>query len=198
MLWTVEAVEDLKKLALQGKSASHISAALGVGSRNAVIGKASRIGIKLGGGGAPPCAGRPHPARLGPDGRQCITSGPAPTREAHARRPLAICRFRRGTAPRRRGALRSSKSERCGGCGWRTFVNPLAGGRWAIRGAEISPIAGSRRSEGSRIAPAIAKWLIARRRLGGPLHSERSSAPSGAHGGWREGSRVRPEGRGEL
>ena len=58
MLWTAEAVEDLKKLALQGKSASHISAALGVGSRNAVIGKASRIGIKLTGGGAPPCARR--------------------------------------------------------------------------------------------------------------------------------------------
>jgi GcrA cell cycle regulator len=52
MLWTAEAVEDLKKLALQGKSASHISLALGVGSRNAVIGKASRIGIKLSGGGA--------------------------------------------------------------------------------------------------------------------------------------------------
>jgi GcrA cell cycle regulator len=51
MLWTAEAVEDLKKLALEGKSASHISAALGVGSRNAVIGKASRIGITLGGGG---------------------------------------------------------------------------------------------------------------------------------------------------
>jgi GcrA cell cycle regulator len=50
MLWTAEAVEDLKKLALEGKSASHISAALGVGSRNAVIGKASRIGIKLSGG----------------------------------------------------------------------------------------------------------------------------------------------------
>ncbi len=51
MLWTTEAVEDLKKLALEGKSASHISAALGVGSRNAVIGKASRIGVKLSGGG---------------------------------------------------------------------------------------------------------------------------------------------------
>jgi GcrA cell cycle regulator len=51
MQWTAEAVEDLKKLALEGKSASHISAALGVGSRNAVIGKASRIGIKLNGGG---------------------------------------------------------------------------------------------------------------------------------------------------
>ncbi len=54
MLWTAEAIEGLKKLALEGKSASHISAALGVGSRNAVIGKASRIGIKLGGGGRGP------------------------------------------------------------------------------------------------------------------------------------------------
>jgi GcrA cell cycle regulator len=51
MVWTAEAVEDLKRLALEGRSASHIAAALGVGSRNAVIGKASRIGIKLGGGG---------------------------------------------------------------------------------------------------------------------------------------------------
>ena len=51
MLWTAEAVEDLKRLALEGKSASHIAIALGVGSRNAVIGKASRIGIKLNGGG---------------------------------------------------------------------------------------------------------------------------------------------------
>jgi GcrA cell cycle regulator len=65
MLWTAEAVEDLKKLALAGKSASHIAAALGVASRNAVIGKASRIGVKLGGGGRGPGtlkarAGRPQ------------------------------------------------------------------------------------------------------------------------------------------
>jgi GcrA cell cycle regulator len=62
MLWTAEAVEDLKKLALEGKSASHISAALGVGSRNAVIGKASRIGIKLGGGGRGPGTRKAPPA----------------------------------------------------------------------------------------------------------------------------------------
>jgi GcrA cell cycle regulator len=65
MLWTAEAVEDLKKLALEGKSASHIAAALGVASRNAVIGKASRIGVKLGGGERGPgtrkaFAGRPQ------------------------------------------------------------------------------------------------------------------------------------------
>jgi GcrA cell cycle regulator len=71
MLWTAEAVEDLKRLALAGKSASHIAAELG-GSRNAVIGKASRIGIKLNGGGgratsgsAPARAGRPQWATAG-------------------------------------------------------------------------------------------------------------------------------------
>jgi GcrA cell cycle regulator len=54
MLWTAEAVEDLRKLALAGKSASNIAAALGMASRNAVIGKASRMGLKLGGGGRGP------------------------------------------------------------------------------------------------------------------------------------------------
>jgi GcrA cell cycle regulator len=63
MLWTADAVEDLKRLALEGKSASHIAAELGVGSRNAVIGKASRIGIKLGGGRA--AASHAVPARGG-------------------------------------------------------------------------------------------------------------------------------------
>jgi GcrA cell cycle regulator len=71
MLWTAEAVEDLRRLALAGKSASHIAAELGVGSRNAVIGKASRIGIKLSGGGgratsgaAPGRPGRPQWANV--------------------------------------------------------------------------------------------------------------------------------------
>src|SRR5580658_4865567 len=66
MLWTAEAVEDLKKLALEGKSASHISAALGVGSRNAVIGKASRIGIKLNGGGGASVRGKGTPRAARP------------------------------------------------------------------------------------------------------------------------------------
>jgi GcrA cell cycle regulator len=74
MLWTAEAVEVLKKLALEGRSASAIAAALGAASRSAVIGKANRIGIKLNGGpggaapgGAPPVMHRvqlaagPHP-----------------------------------------------------------------------------------------------------------------------------------------
>jgi GcrA cell cycle regulator len=51
MLWTDEAVEVLKRLAREGRSASVIAEALGAPSRNAVIGKANRIGIKLNGGG---------------------------------------------------------------------------------------------------------------------------------------------------
>lgn len=50
MLWTEEAIELLKTLALQGKSARTIAEALGAPSRSAVIGKASRVGIKLSGG----------------------------------------------------------------------------------------------------------------------------------------------------
>jgi GcrA cell cycle regulator len=58
MQWTAEVIEDLKKLALEGRSAAAIAATLGVGSRNAVIGKASRIGIKLNGGGRATASGR--------------------------------------------------------------------------------------------------------------------------------------------
>ena len=64
----------------------------------------------------------------------------------------------------RRGALAKPRSGRCGGCGSRTFANPPAGGRSAIREAETSPIAGSRRRKASPIAPAIAGWLTGRRR----------------------------------
>jgi GcrA cell cycle regulator len=50
-MWTEQAIETLRKLALEGKSAASIAAALGARSRSAVIGKACRIGIKLNGGG---------------------------------------------------------------------------------------------------------------------------------------------------
>ena len=46
-MWTEAAIETLRQLALEGKSASSIAAALGAPSRNAVIGKANRIGVKL-------------------------------------------------------------------------------------------------------------------------------------------------------
>ena len=46
-MWTEAAIETLRQMALEGKSASSIAAALGAPSRNAVIGKANRIGLKL-------------------------------------------------------------------------------------------------------------------------------------------------------
>jgi len=58
MLWTAEVIEDLKRLALEGRSAAAIAATLGVASRNAVIGKANRIGIKLNSGGRAAMPGR--------------------------------------------------------------------------------------------------------------------------------------------
>ena len=49
-MWTEQTVEALKKFALEGKSAAWIAKAIGAPSRNAVIGKANRIGVKLNGG----------------------------------------------------------------------------------------------------------------------------------------------------
>ena len=63
MLWTDEAVEVLRRLAGQGRSASAIAEALGAASRSAVIGKANRIGIRLNGDGRallPAAAPIPH------------------------------------------------------------------------------------------------------------------------------------------
>jgi GcrA cell cycle regulator len=66
-MWTDAAIETLRLMALEGKSASTIAAVLGAPSRNAVIGKANRIGVKLTGNihclaprAARPSAGRPR------------------------------------------------------------------------------------------------------------------------------------------
>jgi hypothetical protein len=135
--------------------------------------------------GAPLCAGRPHPARLVSNGRQRIPLGATPTHNALAPPLLAIPSSCRRTAGRQDRALASPKSARCDGCGSRTFVNPPAGGRWAIREAEISPIAGSRRPEANPIAPAIARWLIGRHGRD-RLRGSEGSAPLGVRGGCRE------------
>jgi GcrA cell cycle regulator len=60
-MWTEAAIETLRQMALEGKSASTIAVALGAPSRNAVIGKANRIGVKLTGNlhGSAPRASRP-------------------------------------------------------------------------------------------------------------------------------------------
>jgi GcrA cell cycle regulator len=95
MLWTAEAIENLKRLALEGRSASFIAAALGAASRNAVIGKANRIGIKLNGGGrayAPsgtpagayraPLAAIPHPTPVPSKRNSAVAPSYEPKRKA--------------------------------------------------------------------------------------------------------------------
>jgi GcrA cell cycle regulator len=65
MLWTDEAVETLKRLAVEGLSAARIAAELGASTRNAVIGKANRIGIKLNGDGRASAPASPTAAARG-------------------------------------------------------------------------------------------------------------------------------------
>jgi len=77
MLWTQEAVEALRRLALEGRSATVIAAALGAASRNAVIGKANRIGVKLNGGGAGSPAERIGTGAERPRGRPRAASSTA-------------------------------------------------------------------------------------------------------------------------
>ena len=77
MLWTEEAIGLLKRLALEGRSASAIARALGVASRSAVIGKANRIGVKLNGDGR---ASAPKSGRAG----ACRPPSAAPARATPA------------------------------------------------------------------------------------------------------------------
>ena len=138
MPWTAEAVEDLKKLALRRKERKPHLCGARRGSRNAVIGKASRIGIKLGGEGRAPCAEGPVPRAAAQNGRPAQTTRPrldpqrsgaaaahdpeiSPGDDRVARNGLWLGRDRRDAT-----AAVGGHSQ-----------HPPAGGRWAIRGAEI-------------------------------------------------------------
>ena len=177
MLWTAEAVEDLKRLALEGKSAA-------ISPRRWASGPATLSSARRAGSGSNSTAAagalRPAPrrrARLGRNGRRLATLGPTPPSQA---RPVALARDP-WLAPgrgRRRGHSAKPRSERCDGCGSRTFVNPPAGGRSAIREAGTSPIAGSRRWKASPIAPAIAGWPTA---AAGEAERERAAGISRAN-----------------
>jgi GcrA cell cycle regulator len=105
MLWTEEAVEVLKELALEGRSASVIAAALGAASRSAVIGKANRIGIKLNGGGGGASARRDADgyasSAIGGYGRPSVGS-----RRAKLRPALALA-----VVPKRKAAWSFAEAE---------------------------------------------------------------------------------------
>ena len=73
MSWTDERVELLKKMWLEGRSASQIAKELGSVTRNAVIGKVHRLGLSSRGGAespegwdAPAPAAAPEPAVAAP------------------------------------------------------------------------------------------------------------------------------------
>ena len=71
--WTDEAVETVERLAAEGKSAGQIAVVLGV-TRNTIMGKANRCGIKL------------HGPRWPGFG---VSRGPKPERAPRARREIA-------------------------------------------------------------------------------------------------------------
>src|SRR5262252_4488543 len=73
MEWTEQRIEILRKLWGQGQTASQIAVALGGVTRNAVIGKAHRLGL----------TGRPSPIKRDANGTA------APKRRPMARRALA-------------------------------------------------------------------------------------------------------------
>ena len=92
MSWTDERIDRLKELWSQGMTASQIADELGGVSRNAVIGKAHRLGLQS----------RPSPVK---------PNEPAPAPKA----PKAKRRPRRGAAPaarRRRAAAPRARAER--------------------------------------------------------------------------------------
>ena len=87
-MWTDAAIETLRQMALEGKSASSIAAALGAPSRNAVIGKANRIGVKLTG----------HVHCSAPRAQRAVTGRPRRPAIARTDSPL----WRRASVPRER------------------------------------------------------------------------------------------------
>ena len=104
-MWTEQTVETLRRFASEGKSAAWIAVALGAPSRNAVIGKANRIGIKLSGatGLAPYAQGSPSAPPLPqiPWGRKTVSSTKTEPR-SERRAPEELAR-RGATRARSRG-----------------------------------------------------------------------------------------------
>jgi len=68
MSWTEERIERLKKMWQEGSTASQIADELGGVSRNAVIGKAHRLGLEA----------RPSPVKPGEEKEKPVAAAPAP------------------------------------------------------------------------------------------------------------------------
>ena len=91
--WTEERVERLKKLWIDGLSASQIAAELGEGvTRNAVIGKVHRLGLS--GRGKPAGSGTPRPRKTAPRAPSAPT-----TLDAFRRRGATVLAAARAPQP---------------------------------------------------------------------------------------------------
>jgi len=95
MQWTDERIEMLKQLWGQGLTASQIAERLGGVSRNAVIGKAHRLGL----------SSRPSPIRGG------APSGPRPARKRASSAPRVAAAPGTATATATRPAEETAKAE---------------------------------------------------------------------------------------
>src|SRR5215210_5164613 len=78
MSWTEERIERLKKMWSEGATASQIADELGGVSRNAVIGKAHRLGLDA----------RPSPVKPGEEKEKKAAPAPAPARAPRAENPV--------------------------------------------------------------------------------------------------------------
>jgi GcrA cell cycle regulator len=90
MSWTDERIERLKKMWHDGATASQIADELGGVSRNAVIGKAHRLGLEQ----------RPSPVKPGEEKERKPAPAPAPAAARHAPRADAPAGRPGGPAPR--------------------------------------------------------------------------------------------------
>src|SRR5580692_1702531 len=152
-MWTDAAIETLRQMALEGKSASSIAMALGAPSRNAVIGKANRIGVKLTGHihCVAPRASRPSTER--------------PRRPAIARTDALLWkRVAVPAVPRERKPAWAFAQAQVGEM-LKVGLEEIGESncRLATRQARNSPIAAFRRRRAAPIAPVIAGWPISRR-----------------------------------
>ncbi len=84
MSWTDERIDRLKELWTQGMTASHIADELGGVSRNAVIGKAHRLGLQSRPSPVKPNEPAPKPKAKAKDKPEAAPPEPAPAAEAPA------------------------------------------------------------------------------------------------------------------
>src|ERR1700742_934951 len=84
MSWTDERIDRLKEMWGRGMTASHIADELGGVSRNAVIGKAHRLGLQSRPSPVKPNEPAPRPKKA----KAAVAAPPAATRRAVAEAPL--------------------------------------------------------------------------------------------------------------